>query len=246
MLVDLFLKRRGKLPEECEEERYFTAEGLLVRRGAFSVKVERFTLDRGEIAVIFGPNGSGKTTLLKAIAGVLEPHSGKLCLNNKILFLKQGNRKKVNVPPEKRNISYMPQSYLLFPHLTVLANVELPLKGKKMSAEEIRKRAEEVLALVGILEKKERYPRELSGGERQRAALARALAPRPELILLDEPFSSIDVEGRDHLRREVRRILEESGSTALIVSHLKEDEEVGDKVIRANSSVFSEDPTSKR
>lgn len=73
MLVDLFLKRRGKLPEECEEERYFTAEGLLVRRGAFSVKVERFTLDRGEIAVIFGPNGSGKTTLLKAIAGFSSP-----------------------------------------------------------------------------------------------------------------------------------------------------------------------------
>ncbi|MGC9186664.1 MAG: ATP-binding cassette domain-containing protein [Fervidicoccaceae archaeon] len=129
MLVDLFLKRRGKLPEECEEERYFTAEGLLVRRGAFSVKVERFTLDRGEIAVIFGPNGSGKTTLLKAIAGVLEPHSGKLCLNNKILFLKQGNRKKSERSPRE-------EEYLIYAS-------ELPSLPSSHGASECRATSEE-------------------------------------------------------------------------------------------------------
>jgi iron(III) transport system ATP-binding protein len=166
-----------------------------------------FGLPAGGIGVLIGPSGCGKTTLLRAIAG-LEPVSGGQILIGGQL---------VGGDDERRRIGMVFQDYALFPHLDVGRNVGFGLAG--LPRAERQARVAEVLTLVGLPDTSSRMPHELSGGQQQRIALARALAPRPDLLLLDEPFSNLDVDLRERLAHEIRGILKAAGATALFVTH---------------------------
>jgi len=163
----------------------------------------------GSLTAILGASGSGKTTLLRLLAGFERADRGTIELGGEVV---DGSR---YVPPEKRRIGYVPQDGALFPHLTVAGNVAFGLRSRPG----VEARVAELLALVGLDGFERRVPHQLSGGERQRVALARALAPDPALVLLDEPFSSLDVELRTSMRREVVQVLRAAGVTAVLVTH---------------------------
>ena len=179
-----------------------------------------FQLKRGELLGLLGPSGCGKTTLLRIIAGFEKPSMGKIELAGKIVSGEQ-----YWVEPEKRNTGMVFQDYALFPHLNVAQNIAFGLQTKKPrpTKQEVKERVAEVLQLVGLGGLERRYPHELSGGQQQRIALARALAPQPELILLDEPLSNLDVQVRERLRHEVRTILKSTNTAAIFVTHDQEE-----------------------
>lgn len=172
-------------------------------------------LEKGEILALLGPSGSGKTTALRLIAGFEVPDEGMILLNG--MPVAGGE---IWVPPESREIGMVFQDYALFPHLTLLENVAfgVQIRGKR----EREHKAMEVLEMVGMGAMAKRYPHELSGGQQQRVALARALARGPVVILLDEPFSDLDADMRTEMRREVERILQDSGMSAILVTHDQE------------------------
>lgn len=184
----------------------------------FSPAISRLTLtlNRGEILALLGPSGCGKTTTLRLIAGFEVPDEGTILLNGVPMA---GNG--FWVPPEERKIGMVFQDYALFPHLTLLENVAFGLRGRGRRERETK--AMEVLEMVGMAGMAQRYPHELSGGEQQRVALARALAPGPLVILLDEPFSNLDTDMKTLMRREVERILRETGMSAILVTHDQEE-----------------------
>jgi iron(III) transport system ATP-binding protein len=171
-----------------------------------------FELSSGEILALLGPSGCGKTTTLRMIAGLERPDSGLVRLNDRLVVSDS-----VFVPPEKRGVGMVFQDHALFPHLTVSENIAFGLRGQ--SAIQIKKTVGEMLHLVGLLPLAKRYPHALSGGERQRVALARALAPHPVLVLMDEPFSSLDADLRMEMREHVRRILKSMQATVVFVTH---------------------------
>lgn len=180
-----------------------------------AVREVHFRLRPGEIGCLLGPSGCGKTTVLRAIAGFVGITGGEIILGNRTLCSPTEW-----VAPEHRNIGVVFQDYALFPHLTVEENVAFGLtRGKKLAGERVPARALEMITLVGLGGQLKRYPHELSGGQQQRVALARALALSPDLMLLDEPFSNLDISMRDKLAREVRDILKETGVTAVLVTH---------------------------
>ncbi len=180
--------------------------------------VDDFSLSvkRGEILALLGPSGCGKTTLLRLIAGFEVPDQGQIVISGREVAGPKTWRQ-----PEKRKIGFVFQDYALFPHLNVLQNVAFGLTNmpKKLRLE----RAKEVLDLVGLKIFSRRYPHQLSGGQQQRVALARALAPQPDVILLDEPFSNLDAALRGATRAEVRRILERTNTTTILVTHDQEE-----------------------
>ena len=169
-------------------------------------------LEEGRIGSLLGPSGCGKSTLLRVIAGFQQPRSGEVLLHGK-----QVSSADHMMPPEKRNLGMVFQDFALFPHLTVEDNVAFGLRNRNRF--DRKERVFEMLELIDLKELARRYPHQLSGGQQQRIALARALAPRPEILLLDEPFSSLDVELREQLAREVRSILKQLGTTAILVTH---------------------------
>lgn len=171
---------------------------------------------QAEIMALLGPSGGGKTTLLRVIAGFDEPDAGTISIAGKLVV-----HRTLFVPPERRGVGMVFQDYALFPHLNVRKNVAFGLSA--LSSKERAKRMAEVLDLVGLSSLKERYPHELSGGQQQRVALARALAPYPPVILLDEPFSNLDADTRAQMRQEVRRILVQTSTSALLVTHDQEE-----------------------
>lgn len=175
-----------------------------------------FTLTAGSITAILGPSGCGKTTTLRLIAGFERPDAGSITLDGRTLASSS-----VNLPPERREIGFVFQEYALFPHLSVLENVTFGLS--KLPKQQRLEGARGVLALVGLSIFETRFPHQLSGGQQQRVALARALAPNPKLVLLDEPFSSLDAGLRETTRGEVREILRVAGATALLVTHDQEE-----------------------
>jgi iron(III) transport system ATP-binding protein len=162
---------------------------------------------------MLGPSGVGKTTLLRLLAGFDRPDSGSISVGGRMLADEQ-----THVTPEKRRIGYVPQEGSLFPHLTVTANV-----GFGLARAQRRNGVGDLLELVGLADLGERYPHQLSGGQQHRVALARALAVKPEVVLLDEPFASLDAQLRAGVREDVRRILRESGTTALLVTHNQDE-----------------------
>jgi len=170
-----------------------------------------FSLAPGAIACLLGPSGCGKTTVLRCIAGFEHLTSGAILLDGREI---SGRR---HVPAEQRRVGMVFQDYALFPHLSVAANIGFGLRS--LPSRERQARVTELLDLVGLPAKGERYPHELSGGQQQRVALARALAPRPFLLLLDEPFSNLDVDLRERLALDVRAILRAEGTTAVMVTH---------------------------
>lgn len=173
-------------------------------------------LAAGETGVLLGPSGCGKTTLLRAIAGLEPVSTGSIRLAGTVLS-GAGHA----VPPEQRRMGMVFQDYALFPHMDVARNVAFGLQGWKSARRKAR--VADMLELVGLAGLQARYPHELSGGQQQRVALARALAPEPRLLLLDEPFSSLDSSLRSHLSHELRSILRRSGTTALLVTHDQEE-----------------------
>jgi iron(III) transport system ATP-binding protein len=173
------------------------------------------TVATGSLTAILGASGSGKTTLLRILAGLERPDRGAISLAGRIV-----DSSREHTPPERRRIGYVPQEGALFPHLTVAANVGFGLRrGRLRRASAESKRVAELIELVGLAGFERRMPHHLSGGERQRVALARALASGPDLLLLDEPFSSIDVELRTSMRREVVDVIRQAAATAILVTH---------------------------
>lgn len=169
-----------------------------------------FSLPQGAIACLLGPSGCGKTSVLRAIAGFEPLSGGRIALDGRTL-----SEPARVLPPEQRRIGMVFQDYALFPHLTVAQNVGFGLKGRPDAA----RRVSEMLETVGLAHAGNRYPHELSGGQQQRVALARALAPQPAVLLLDEPFSNLDVALRERLAAEVRDILKATQTTAVLVTH---------------------------
>ncbi len=185
-----------------------------------------FTLSAGQIGCLVGPSGCGKTSVLRAIAG-FEPLCGGAIRMGTVTL----SSHRVNYPPERRNIGMMFQEVALFPQLTAMRNVEFGLWRLPRSRREGK--ALEWLQWVGLEGLEQRYPHELSGGQQQRVALARSMAPEPGLLLLDEPFSSLDDATRQFLRADLRSILKRSGQTALLVTHDEEEARaVADCVLR--------------
>ncbi len=186
------------------------------RSSAGRAAVEGVTLGLlpGQIGVLIGPSGCGKTSLLRAVAGLEHCAGGRVSITGEVLSDAATGQHQA---PEQRHIGMVFQDYALFPHLSVADNVAFGVAGLSRHARQ--QRVQQMLDLVGLSHAAKRAPHQLSGGQQQRVALARALAPKPRLLLLDEPFSSLDVDLRERLAQEVRVILKDSGTTALLVTH---------------------------
>ncbi len=169
-------------------------------------------IGQGDLVCLLGYSGCGKTTVLRAIAGFEPVHNGSILLNNNLFSSPSGM-----IPAEQRNFGMVFQDYALFPHLSIEENVTF--SRRQMGKSERSRLSDELLELVGLKGLGARHPHELSGGQQQRVALARALAQDPEVILMDEPFSNLDIELRERLATEVREILKERGITGIMVTH---------------------------
>ena len=170
------------------------------------------SVHKGELVCLLGVSGCGKTTVLRTVAGLERLQQGEIFISQRCVA-----GAGIHLPPEKRRVGMVFQEYALFPHLTVTQNVAFGLRHLPYELQHAR--VTELLKMVELLSCAKRYPHELSGGQQQRIALARALAPAPDILLLDEPFSSLDKQTSEYLVKEVRDLLRSSGQTALIVTH---------------------------
>ena len=173
-------------------------------------------VEPGEFLTILGPSGCGKTTTLRMIAGLEEPNQGNITLNDKVVFSRNEG---VVIPPEARNLGLIFQSYALWPHMTVEKNITLALKEQKISKDEIASRLANALDMVQLTGYAERYPSELSGGQQQRVAVARLIALRPTILLMDEPLSNLDAKLRTEMRASLKRLHRDLDATTVYVTH---------------------------
>ena len=187
-------------------------------RGASVAAVDNvsFEVATGKLLTLLGPSGCGKTTTLRSIAGLEEPDGGEIQIGSTVVFSKTRG---FSLPPNRRRVGMVFQSYAIWPHMTVFQNVAYPLEGSGVSKIEVRKRVEQVLALVGLEAFIERPAPFLSGGQQQRVALARALVAEPEVLLLDEPLSNLDAQLREQMRVDLRALQQRVGLTAVYVTH---------------------------
>jgi molybdate transport system ATP-binding protein len=198
---------------------------LLTRLPGFTLDVA-WAVDEG-VVVLFGPSGAGKSLTLHCLAGLVRPDAGRIVLDGRVFFDAATG---VHVAPRSRHLGYVFQGYALFPHLTVADNVAFGLRGRPRA--ERRRRTAELLERLGIADVGARRPRDLSGGQQQRVALGRALAPDPEVLLLDEPLSALDAPLRHKLREELGRLIREWGKTVVLVTHdLAEAYQLGDRLV---------------
>ncbi|HCW54784.1 MAG TPA: molybdenum ABC transporter ATP-binding protein [Clostridium sp.] len=183
-------------------------------------------IEKGKLIALLGPSGSGKTTILRMIAGLETPDSGDIYINGV----------RVNdIEASKRGIGFVFQSYALFKYMTVFDNIAFGLEIQKRSKSEIKKKVTELIELIGLKGLEKRYPSQLSGGQRQRVAFARALAPEPQLLLLDEPFAAIDAKVRQELRTWLKEMINKVGVTSIFVTHDQDEAiEVADEIIVTN------------
>lgn len=185
-----------------------------------------FGIEKGKLVALLGPSGSGKTTILRMLAGLEYPDSGDIFINN---------RRINNIPAAKRGIGFVFQNYALFRYMTVFDNVAFGLTIQKRPKKEIEERVQYLIQLVGLSGMDTRYPNQLSGGQRQRVAFARALAPNPQVLLLDEPFAAIDAKVRQGLRNWLKETIHRVGITSIFVTHDQEEAvEVADEIIVTN------------
>ncbi|MEM3421041.1 MAG: ABC transporter ATP-binding protein [Candidatus Hadarchaeum sp.] len=185
-----------------------------------------FSVNKGELVVILGPSGSGKSTLLMSIAGFVRPDAGSIILNGV----------KINdVPPYRRNVGVVFQSMALFPNMNVFDNIAYPLKIRKLDKDEIKKRVERMLEIVGLSGLGGRRITQLSGGQQQRVAIARTLVFEPSILLLDEPLGALDRKLREEMQGEIKKIHDRVGATTLLVTHDQEEAMVmGDRILVIN------------
>lgn len=185
-----------------------------------------FGIEKGKLIGLLGPSGSGKTTILRMIAGLEYPDSGEIIIDGKVVN---------DIPASKRGIGFVFQSYALFRYMTVYDNIAFGLKVQKADKKFIDERVRELIDLIGLTGLEKRYPSQLSGGQRQRVAFARALAPNPQLLLLDEPFAAIDAKVRQELRSWLREMITRLGVTSIFVTHDQDEAiEVADEIIVTN------------
>ncbi|MDF2675869.1 MAG: transporter [Bacillota bacterium] len=185
-----------------------------------------FEIEKGKLIGLLGPSGSGKTTILRMIAGLETPDSGDIFVDGIRIN---------DTPPSKRGIGFVFQNYALFRYMSVFDNIAFGLQVQKQNKNYIKERVLELIKLIGLEGMEHRYPSQLSGGQRQRVAFARALAPSPHLLLLDEPFAAIDAKVRQELRSWLREMIEKVGVTSIFVTHDQEEAiEVADEIIITN------------
>jgi iron(III) transport system ATP-binding protein len=206
----------------------------LVKRFGAVTAVKDVTLDiaEAEFVCFLGPSGCGKTTLLRIVAGLEIPDAGELLFRGADL---------TRVPARLRNFGMVFQSYSLFPNMTAAKNVVYGLECRKWSGEAIDRRVREMLALVHLEDQAAKYPHQLSGGQQQRVAVARALAPQPQVLLLDEPLSALDAKVRENLRGELRDLHRSLGITTIMVTHDQEEAmEMADRIVVMNAGVIEQ------
>jgi multiple sugar transport system ATP-binding protein len=174
------------------------------------------TIEDGTFLTLLGPSGCGKTTLLRCVAGLEDPDEGEIYIGNKLVF---SHAKGISMPSGKRDLGLVFQNYALWPHMKVDKNITFALEIQKLSKAEMQKRVKEALAEVKMEGYEDRYPREMSGGQQQRIALARMLAYRPKVFLMDEPLSNLDARLRMDMRAELKRLHYSSGATTIYVTH---------------------------
>jgi sulfate transport system ATP-binding protein len=185
-----------------------------------------FGIEKGKLIGLLGPSGSGKTTILRMIAGLEAPDSGEISIDGRVVN---------DIPASKREIGFVFQSYALFRYMTVYENIAFGLRVQKADKKFIDDRVHELIELIGLKGLEKRYPSQLSGGQRQRVAFARALAPNPHLLLLDEPFAAIDAKVRQELRQWLKEMIEKLGVTSIFVTHDQDEAiEVADEIIVTN------------
>ena len=185
-----------------------------------------FEIEKGKLVALLGPSGSGKTTILRMIAGLKKPDSGEIIIDGKVVN---------DIPASERGIGFVFQSYALFRYMTVFENIAFGLKVRKQDKESVKARVTELIKLIGLEGFEKRYPSQLSGGQRQRVAFARALAPNPQVLLLDEPFAAIDAKVRQELRKWLKDMIHQLGVTGIFVTHDQDEAiEVSDEIIVTN------------
>ena len=185
------------------------------------IKDLNFSVQKGEFVSFIGESGSGKTTFLKCLAGLEKINSGKITLNNRVL-----DDKTTFVKPNHRKIGFIFQDYPLFPHLSVLENLKINLDEK------YEKNIKYYVELTGLDNLLNRYPHELSGGEQQRVCITRALIREPDLLLMDEPFSNLDVSIKSKIQNEVYKILKSTNTTTILVTHdIKDTFDISDRIL---------------
>ena len=190
-----------------------------------NIKNLNISIEKGEVVGILGESGSGKSTILRILAGLETPYKGNIEIDGKKIY-----DDKTFIETEHRGIGMVFQDYALFPHMTVAKNIMFGLK--KISKSEKEKRMIEMLELVNLTEYKNKYPYELSGGQQQRIAIARAIAPKPSILLLDEPFSNLDANLKSKIRNDLKEIIKDANITSIFVTHDKEDAiDIASKVI---------------
>ena len=200
-------------PLDSNQSASWSAGWVKYHIGHFALDAQ-WEVEPGQVLTLFGPSGAGKTTLLRAIAGLLHPREGQIAIGGQTVF---DSARGIFVPPHLRRVGLLTQGYHLFPHLTVAGNIGYGLIGWEPG--ERRRRTAELVDLFQLGDLVDRHPHQISGGQQQRAALARALAPQPALMLMDEPFNSLDIELRRSLRSELRARLREAGIPAIMVTH---------------------------
>lgn len=206
---------QGAAADRADASRGITLLGLEKKYGSTAVvKAIDLEIRPGEFMTFLGPSGSGKTTTLNMIAGFTTASSGTLEIDG---------RSVANVPPHKRDIGMVFQSYALFPHMNVFANIEFPLRRRRVPKAQRTAMVRDALEMVRMMEYQDRLPSELSGGQQQRIALARALVYQPKVLLMDEPLGALDKKLRDWLQSEIKRIHQEVGSTFVYVTHDQEE-----------------------
>ncbi len=185
-----------------------------------------FGVEKGKLVALLGPSGSGKTTILRMIAGLEHQDAGDVVIDGRIVN---------DVPAGERGIGFVFQNYALFRYMTVYDNIAFGLRVKKADKDEVDARVRELISLVGLEGMEKRYPNQLSGGQRQRVAFARALAPNPQLLLLDEPFAAIDAKVRKELRSWLKEMIAQVGITSIFVTHDQDEAvEVADEIVILN------------
>lgn len=198
-----------------------------------AVKPLSMTVEEGELVTFLGPSGCGKTTTLRLVAGLETPTAGRIEVAGRVFA---DAKSRINLPPEKRDIGMVFQSYAVWPHMTVERNIDYPLRIKRIPRDERETRLRAILDLVQLTGQEKKWPHELSGGQQQRVALARGLIMQPKVLLLDEPLSNLDAKLRRAMRTEIREIQRKLGMTMLYVTHDHEEAEaISDRVAVMNA-----------